>query len=76
MILQGYPGMRKLSRHLQASSSMFFEVFEQFDPKNLLLTQARREVLEDQLEVRRLRRTLVARNASKSDSRKWRPKRA
>jgi len=58
LILQGYPGQRKPTRHLQASSEMFFDVFQEFDPNNLLLHQARREVLEDQLEVRRLRHTL------------------
>lgn len=58
LIIQGYPGQRKPSRHLQASSDMFFDVFEEFDPANLLLSQAKREVLEEQLEVKRLRRTL------------------
>ncbi len=58
LILHGFPGQRKPARHLQASSEMFFDVFEQFDPGNLLLSQAKREVLEEQLEVRRLRRTL------------------
>jgi ATP-dependent Lhr-like helicase len=58
LLQSGYPGSRKPSRHLQASSDLFFDVFEQFDPGNLLLTQAKREVLEEQLEVRRLRATL------------------
>jgi len=58
LLQQGYPGQRKQARQLQASSQMFFEVFHEFDPANLLLTQARREVLDDQLEIRRLRRTL------------------
>jgi ATP-dependent Lhr-like helicase len=51
---QGFPGRAVGSRMLQASSDMFFEVFDQFDPRNLLLDQARREVVEGQLEVRRL----------------------
>ncbi|MEL7088580.1 MAG: DNA ligase-associated DEXH box helicase, partial [Planctomycetota bacterium] len=46
------------NRHLQASSELFFDVFTDFDPENLLLDQARREVLEQQLEVQRLRRAL------------------
>jgi len=59
LIHPGYPGrQRKAARHLQASSEMFFEVFNDFDPANLLLDQARREVLERQLEVSRLRQTL------------------
>ncbi|MCC5785565.1 MAG: ligase-associated DNA damage response DEXH box helicase [Phycisphaerales bacterium] len=56
----GYPGQRTPARHLQASSDMFFEVFEQFDPENRLLDQARREVLEGQLEIERLHAALDA----------------
>ncbi len=59
LIFPGFPGAGRSSRQLQASSSNFFEVFEQFDPANLLLDQAKREVLEQQLEVRRLRETLT-----------------
>lgn len=55
---RGYPGQAVPSRQLQASSDMFFDVFEEFDPQNLLLDQARREVVEGQLEVRRLRGVL------------------
>ncbi|MFW6336397.1 MAG: DNA ligase-associated DEXH box helicase, partial [Phycisphaeraceae bacterium] len=60
LIHQGFPGdgHRKSARHLQASSEMFFDVFEQFDADNLLLHQARREVLDRQLEVARLRAAL------------------
>jgi ATP-dependent Lhr-like helicase len=47
-------------RHLQASSEMFFEVFREFDPGNLLLDQARREVLSNQFEIVRLRRAMEA----------------
>jgi len=55
---QGYPGAMRPARQLQASSEMFFDVFEQFDPGNMLLTQAKREVLEGQLEFRRIRDVL------------------
>ncbi len=59
LIHPGFPGKQsKAVRHLQASSEMFFEVFSDFDPDNLLLDQARREVLEDALEVARLRACL------------------
>jgi ATP-dependent Lhr-like helicase len=58
LIMTGYPGQAVPNRHLQASSELFFDVFSDFDPDNLLLDQARREVLEQQLEVRRLRRSL------------------
>jgi len=56
----GYPGERVSARHTQASSDMFFDVFSEFDPSNLLLAQARTEVMEGQLEVQRLRRVLEA----------------
>jgi ATP-dependent Lhr-like helicase len=58
LLFQGYPGQRKLSRHLQASSNLFYDVFCEYDPENLLLKQARREVLEQQLEEQRLRRAM------------------
>ncbi|MBX3359346.1 MAG: ligase-associated DNA damage response DEXH box helicase [Phycisphaeraceae bacterium] len=58
LVNQGMPGSPRPSRQLQASSEMFFEVLSEFDPANLLLDQARREVLESQLEIRRLCETL------------------
>ena len=58
LVFPGFPGMGKTARQLQASSELFYEVFRDFDPENLLLDQARREVFEEQLEVRRLVDTL------------------
>jgi len=58
LVFQGYPGQPKSARQLQASSSLFFEVFRKHDAANLLLTQAQREVLEQELELTRLRATL------------------
>lgn len=55
---QGYPGRPSPARRLQASSDMFFDVFTDFDPGNLLLSQARREVLEGQFEITRVRDSL------------------
>jgi len=54
LIFQGYPGQGKSARQLQASSGLVFDVFAQYDPDNLLLLQAVREVLERQLEASRL----------------------
>jgi ATP-dependent helicase Lhr and Lhr-like helicase len=54
LIFDGYPSQRKRARQLQASSNLFFDAFRQYDPQNLLLEQARREVLEKQLEHQRL----------------------
>ena len=59
LIFQGYPGQPKSARQLQASSSLFFEVFRKHDAQNLLLTQAQREVLEQELELSRLRTALL-----------------
>jgi ATP-dependent Lhr-like helicase len=59
LVFQGYPGQHKSMRQVQASSSLFFEVFRKHDSSNLLLTQAEREVLEQELELTRLRDTLV-----------------
>ncbi|MBY0313300.1 MAG: ligase-associated DNA damage response DEXH box helicase [Phycisphaerales bacterium] len=58
LVVPGFPGQSKPGRHLQASSEMFFDVFEEFDPENLLLRQARREVLDSQLELGRIRTAL------------------
>ncbi len=60
LVFQGYPGARKYARQLQASSSLIFDVLRQYDPKNLLLDQARREVFELQLEETRLAKSLAA----------------
>ena len=54
----GYPGQRKSNKNLQASSNLFFDVFTQYDPDNLLLLQSQREVLEQQLETKRMKASL------------------
>lgn len=54
LVFGGFPGQGKSSRHLQASSDMFFDVFRDYDPENMLLKQARKEVLDQQLEQTRL----------------------
>ncbi|MBL0928436.1 MAG: ligase-associated DNA damage response DEXH box helicase, partial [Phycisphaerales bacterium] len=59
LVFSGYPGAPRSTRQLQASSELFFDVFLEHDPANLLLDQARREVLEEQLEVARLRALLT-----------------
>ena len=59
LVFSGYPGQPKSTRQLQASSGLFFEVFRKYDPGNLLLTQAQHEVLSQELEISRLRATLM-----------------
>lgn len=58
MIFQGYPGQGIKARHLQASSSLLFDVIREHEPKNLLIRQAYQEALDQQLEERRLRTAL------------------
>jgi ATP-dependent Lhr-like helicase len=58
LVFPGFPRSGKTARQLQASSGLFFDVLERYDPSNLLLSQARREVLERQLERSRLACTL------------------
>jgi ATP-dependent Lhr-like helicase len=45
-------------KQVQASSELLYDVFARYDPENLLLFQAHREVLERQLEQSRLARAL------------------
>lgn len=59
LIFTGFPGKAMLTKHLQASSKMFFEVFNDIEPDNLFLQQAYNEVLNDQLEEQRLRMALL-----------------
>jgi ATP-dependent Lhr-like helicase len=55
LIWQGYPGEQKKARHLQASASLLFNVFNEYEPNNLLLRQSYNEVLAQQMEELRLR---------------------
>jgi len=59
LVFQGFPGQPKSTRQLQASSELFFDVFRKYDPDNLLLRQAQREVLEQELELTRMERVLA-----------------
>jgi ATP-dependent Lhr-like helicase len=58
LVFPGFPRAGKTARQLQASSGLFFDVFMKYEPDNLLLAQAHREVLERQLERSRLGTTL------------------
>jgi ATP-dependent Lhr-like helicase len=58
LVFGGYPGAPKSLRQVQASSSLFFEVFRKYDAGNRLLGQAENEVLQQELELQRLQATL------------------
>lgn len=58
LVFSGYPSARKSGKQLQVSSSLLYEVFRKHDPGSLLFKQAQDEVLYQQLEIERLKRTL------------------
>ncbi len=62
LIFQGYPGEKRSNKQLQASSSLFWEVFRKYDPANRLLMQAEQELLAQELEIGRLRSSLARMN--------------
>ena len=58
LVFTGYPGQPIKNKHLQASTSLLFDVFSEYEPDNLLLRQAYNEALAYQLEEFRLRAAL------------------
>jgi len=58
LVFTGYPGQQVKNKHLQASTSLLFEVFSEYEPDNLLIRQAYNEALAFQLEEFRLRAAL------------------
>lgn len=54
LVQQGYPGMPKSARQVQATSGLIYDVFVKWDRDNPLLAQTEREVLDRQLEYWRL----------------------
>lgn len=55
LTFKGYPNKEAKERHLQSHSQLFFDVFSDYEPHNLLLQQAYEEVTYYQLEVNRIR---------------------
>ena len=58
LVFQGFPGQGKSTRQLQASSGLIYDVLSRYDPENLLIEQAHREVLDNELDTQRLQSTL------------------
>ena len=58
LVVGHYPGHQKTTRQIQASATLLYDVFAKYEPDNLLLLQAQREVMEQQFEAERLKRTL------------------
>lgn len=69
LIFQSHPGEARSQRQLQASASLYFDVFRQHDPENRLLLQAEAELLSAELDVDSLGRTLARLAAQKLDVR-------
>ena len=59
LVFQGYPGEKRSNKQLQASSSLFYEVFRKYDPSNQLLQQAESELLAEELDIERLEHSLA-----------------
>ncbi len=58
LVFQGYPGKYVSSKHLQSSSSLFYDVYREYEPNSLLLKEAFEEVMEFQLQETRLRNAM------------------
>lgn len=54
LVFQGYPGKPTTFRHIQANSSLLFQVFESYDPDNLLLKQAHAEAINQQMDQEKM----------------------
>jgi ATP-dependent Lhr-like helicase len=59
LVFKGYPGQKIKDRHLQNSAQLIYQVFESYEPDNLLLRQALDEVVHQQLEYTRTREALL-----------------
>ncbi len=58
LVFTGFPNKQIKNKHLQSSSQLFFDVFKDMDPDNLLFQQAITETFEHQLETGRLLKAL------------------
>jgi ATP-dependent Lhr-like helicase len=58
LAFQGFPGQHQGVKHLQSHSGLIFEVFREFDPENLLFRQAYDELIDQQMEWKRLKSVL------------------
>lgn len=58
LVHTGLPHAHRTLRQIQSSASLLYDVFLRYDPENMLLAQARREVVEQQFEQDRLASTL------------------
>ena len=72
LVFQGYPNKPVKSKHLQSGSQLFFEVFKDYEPDNLLYQQAIEETFDHEMERGRMhfvfenlnQKTIVWKNCS------------
>ena len=72
LVFQGYPNKPIKSKHLQSGSQLFFEVFKDYEPDNLLYQQAIEETFDHGIEQGRIQlvfeelnqKTIVWKNCS------------
>lgn len=57
LVIQSLPGRARSGKQLQANAALMYDVLSEFDPGNLLIEQARREVMDKHFEQSRLGRT-------------------
>jgi len=50
LVFTGFPGKQKSHRQVQMSTGLLYDVLQKFDPHNLLLEQAKKEVSEKYLQ--------------------------
>lgn len=58
LIFPGFPGAPRRRRELQAGAGLFFDLFSAHEPDHLLLAEARREAMEGELDLSRVRAVL------------------
>jgi len=58
LVFQGYPNKPIKAKHLQSGSQLFYEVFKDYEPDNLLCQQALEETLDHGMERGRLTQVL------------------
>ena len=54
LVFQGFPNKPIKTKHLQSSSQLFFDVFKDYDPDNLLYQQALEETFDHGVERGRM----------------------
>ncbi len=58
LVFSGFPGQNISNKHLQSSSELLFEVLQEYDTDNRLISQSYSEAMNFQLDEKRIRKTL------------------